>query len=695
MIKSYILEFKYGENNVKLKTGLIARQANSSVIVDIDDTVVLATVVVSKEVNNNYNFLPLSINYQERSYAAGKIPGSFFRREGRPNEREILISRLIDRSIRPLFPKNFNNEIQINVIVMSLNPQINPDIVSIIAVSTALSLSDIPFLGPIGVSRIGYINNNFILNPTIKQLKNSNLNLIIASTYESIIMIESESNLINEKILLNAISFGHKKQQIVIKNINKFIKRKKIKKKKYKNNKINDFLINEVSNLSKNSLIEIYNIKNKNERILKLNKNKEEVINKIILNNESIKKNDIENIYIDLEKKILRDKIINTNKRIDGRKIDEIRNIDIHINYLPRTHGSALFTRGDTQSLVTVTLGTTKDAQNLDELICEKTNNFIFHYNFPAFSVGEIGLLSIPKRREIGHGQLAKKSLLPTMPTYKKFPYIIRIVSEITESNGSSSMASVCGASLALMDAGVPINFHIAGIAMGLIKNNKDFIILTDIIGEEDNLGDMDFKVSGSYDGISSLQIDTKSQGINEKIIELTLKQAKIARLHILNKMKKIINIPKKEISKFAPKINIIKINKNKIKDLIGKGGNIIRNLTEETDTIIEIENDGIIKISSNDIKKINLAIQKINIITKDIEIGNIYKGKVTRILDFGAFLIINNYKEGLLHISQISNKKVNRITDYLKIGQEINVKVIEIDKQGKIRLSIKDILKK
>ncbi|WGS66430.1 MAG: polyribonucleotide nucleotidyltransferase [Enterobacteriaceae bacterium PSmelAO3-2] len=696
MIKFHTLEFKYGQNHIKFITNLVAKQANASVIVDIDGTVVLVTVVGNKIIKNEQNFLLLTVNYQERLYAAGKIPGGFFKREGRSNESEIIISRLIDRPIRPLFPKNFINEIQIIATVISLNPQINPDIVAIIGASVTLAISDIPFLEPIGAARVGYINNKYILNPTIKQLKQSNLNLIVSGTAKAILMVESESNLINEDILLNAIIYGHKKQQIIINNINKFVKITGKKKIVYNYNKINEYLNNKILNLSKKFLIEAYNIINKTERNLKLNEIKENILNKLINENEIIKINEIENIYKNIEKQILREKIIYTNKRIDGRKYDEIRDLDIRVNFLPRTHGSALFTRGDTQALVTVTLGTTKDAQTLDELKYNKIDNFIFHYNFPSYSTGEIGILLLPKRREIGHGRLAKKSILPVIPNTKTFPYTIRVVSEITESNGSSSMASVCGASLALMDAGVPIKLPIAGIAMGLIKIKNKFIILTDIIGEEDYLGDMDFKVSGSYTGITSLQIDMKIKGITKEIINKTLNKAKIARLYILNKMSKIINKPRSEISKFAPKINIIKIKQNKIKDIIGKGGSVIRAITEETGAVIEIEDNGIIKIYSDSSKKINFAINKINKIIAEIEVGQIYKGKVTRIVNFGAFLLINDNKEGLVHISQIANKKINKVSDYLKISQEIFVKVIEIDNQGRIRLSIKDaIIKK
>ncbi|WMC20257.1 MAG: polyribonucleotide nucleotidyltransferase [Enterobacteriaceae bacterium PSpyr] len=693
MNKFHELKFEYGQNKIKIKTGLIAKQANSAVIVDIDDTVVLVTVVSNKIENKEQNFFPLIVNYQERSYANGKIPGSFYRREGRPNEREIIISRLIDRSIRPLFSKNLNLEIQIIATVISLNPLINPDIPSIIGASVALSLSDIPFSKPIGAARIGYINNKYILNPNINELKKSDLNLIVSSNYKAILMVESESNLINEDIILNAIMYGYKKQQIVIDNINKFVKQIGKKKKKYQDNEINFFLKKKILNLLQHDLPKIYNIKEKQKRKLKFDEIKESIFKKIIIENEKLNIQEFENIYLNILKKLIRNKIINTDQRLDGRKSNEIRDLDIKINILPRIHGSALFTRGETQTLVTVTLGTERDAQNLDELICEKINYFIFHYNFPPYSVGEIGILSLPKRREIGHGYLAKKSILPIMPKFKSFPYTIRVVSEITESNGSSSMASVCGASLALMDAGVPIKYPIAGIAMGLIKNGEKFIILTDIMGEEDNLGDMDFKISGSYNGITALQIDMKIEGIDKKIIKETLNKSKIARLYILNKMSKIINNPKNEISKFAPRINIIKIKQNKIRDLIGKGGSVIRSITEKTGTIIEIDNDGTIKIYSNNLEQMNFATNKINKITAEIEVGNIYKGKVTKIVDFGAFLSINGYKEGLVHISQITNKHVNKVSDYLKINQEILVKVIEIDNQGKIKLSIKDAL--
>lgn len=690
MLKSIVHKFKYGKHNIKLETGIIARQSTAAVMITMDDTTVLVTVVAKKEILPEKNFFPLIINYQERTYAAGRIPGGFFRREGRPTENEILIARLIDRPIRPLFPVGFLNEIQIIVTVVSVNPQINPDVVAIIGVSAALSISGLPFNGPIGVARVGFINNHFILNPTIDELKSSNLDLVVSGTSRALLMVESEANILNEQTILNAIMFGYEKQQRLIDNIMIFVN---------KSNKLNwDFipllshetLYSQILELGECKLRQAYSILKKTERLEKIATIKNEIILNFNKKNENFDLLKIENIFHSIEKEIVRHRILNEGLRIDGRKYNSIRTLDVRTGILPRTHGSSLFTRGNTQSLVSITLGTSRDAQNLDELLGDRTDNFLFHYNFPPYSVGETGIVGSPKRREIGHGKLAKRSLLAVMPNINDFPYTIRIVSEITESDGSSSMASVCGASLALMDAGVPIKSAIAGIAMGLIKNEKKYVILSDILGEEDHLGDMDFKVAGTTQGITALQMDIKIEGITKKIIEETLYQAKDARLHILNIMEKSLRTPRSNISEFAPRMYIIKINPEKIKDVIGKGGSVIRMLTEETGTTIEIEDNGTIKISASVEEKAKNAINRIKAITEDVAIGNVYSGKVTRIVDFGAFISIGIGKEGLVHISQISNKRVEKVSDYLKLDQVVCVKVLEIDRQGRLRLSIK-----
>ncbi|MFI4819136.1 MAG: polyribonucleotide nucleotidyltransferase [Enterobacterales bacterium] len=691
MLNKIVHKFKYGNNLVKLETGFIARQSTSSVLSSIEDTIVLVTIVCEKEEKIGQNFFPLNVHYQERYYSIGKFPGGFFRREGRPSENEIITSRLIDRPIRPLFPEKFMNEVQIIATAISVNPQINPDIVAIIGTSAALSISGIPFKGPIGVARIGYINNNFILNPTYNEIVNSNLNLIISCTKNSILMVESESNLLNENKILNAIEFGYNSQNVVIENINLFSNLVKDKNLKFNNKITNNYLINKISKLSKLKLNNTFLIKEKKERNNKLNLIKSETNKKIIKKNKNLDENKI-NIEFDyFKKRLIRNKLIYEKIRIDGRKINKIRNLDIKIGILPRAHGSAIFTRGETQALVTVTLGTERDAQNIDEITGDKIDRFLLHYNFPPYCIGEVGLIGSPKRREIGHGRLAKKGIKYILPSINIFPYTIRIVSEITESNGSSSMASVCGASLALMDAGVPIKSPIAGISIGLVKEGKKIIILTDIIGEEDNYGDMDFKIIGNCKYITALQMDIKIEGINIYILKKSLKIAKKAIINILNYMEKKIKYPRNNISKFAPRIHTIKINPDKIKDVIGKGGSVIRSLTEETGATIEIENGGIIKISSIDKYKAIKAIDRIKQITNEIEVGSIYNGKVTRIVNFGAFVSINNYKEGLVHISQISKKRVDKVNDYLSIFQEILVKVIEIDNNGRVRLSIKE----
>lgn len=691
---SMIHKFQYGKHTVKLDIGTVARQANAAVMISMDDTTVLVTVVGTRKEKLEQDFFPLIVNYQERTYAAGKFPGGFFRREGRPSEHEVLISRLIDRSIRPLFPKNFFYDVQVVATVVSVNPQINPDIVAMMGASVALSLSDIPFFGPIGAARVGYVKNQYILNPTAIELSSSKLDLVVSGTESNILMVESDSCLLSEEEILNAIMFGYTQQKVIIQNINKLVKIIGKNKFLWEEKEIDIVLKKYLSDLYQPFLFDSYQIIDKQARQEYIDRAKQDVINSVAKNypDMSINNNDITSILDKMENQMLRKRILKNNLRSDGRSANVIRKIDVKTGILSRTHGSALFTRGDTQALVTVTLGTERDAQNLDELTGDRVDRFLLHYNFPAYCVGEIGMLGAPKRREIGHGRLAKRGMLAVMPSDNEFPYTIRVVSEITESNGSSSMASICGASLALMDAGVPIKSAVAGVAMGLIKEDNDFVVLSDIISDEDHIGDMDFKISGSRQGITALQMDIKISGITEVILQIALQQAKDARLKILDIMEQVLKNPRREISKFAPRIYTIKINPGKIKDVIGKGGSVIRSLTEETNTIIDIEDSGSIKIVSLDSVQAEKAINRIQEITANIKIGAIYTGKVTHIVEFGAFITFFSGKEGLVHVSQISERKINRVSDYLKLGQEVLVKVLEIDRQGRIRLSMKGI---
>jgi polyribonucleotide nucleotidyltransferase len=692
LLNPIVRKFQYGQHTITLETGIMARQATAAVMASMDDTAVFVTVVGEKTTHSSQKFFPLTVNYQERTYAVGRIPGGFFRREGRPSENEILTARLIDRPIRPLFPKGFFNEIQIIATVVSVNPQINPDIISIIGASAALSLSGIPFYGPIGAARVGFINNQYVLNPTTDDMKSSFLDLVVSGTQNAILMVEAESKVLSEDKILGAITFGHQQQQVVINNIRSLSNEASKLPWIVSYPEINTELELKLTKLVEKDISSAYLIFNKQERYEKLNFLKEEITKLFLSENPNVDISEIEDIFKNIEKKVVRKRILNNENRIDGREKDMIRALDVRTGVLPRTHGSSLFTRGETQSLVSVTLGTSRDAQNLDELLGDKTDNFLFHYNFPPYSVGEIGMVGSPKRREIGHGRLAKRSLLAVMPKLDDFPYTIRIVSEITESNGSSSMASVCGASLALMDAGVPIKSAVAGISMGLVKEGDKYVLLSDILGDEDHLGDMDFKVSGTEEGITALQMDMKIEGITNDIMRIALNKAKSARLHILNVMKQALSKPRNEISEFAPRIHTIKINPEKIKDVIGKGGSVIRMLTEETGTIIEIEDDGTVKISATIGEKAKNAIRRIEEITAEIEVGRIYPGKVTRIVDFGAFISIGIGKEGLVHISQISDKRVEKVSDHLSVDQMISVKVLEIDRQGRLRLSIKEV---
>ncbi|MDX7986815.1 polyribonucleotide nucleotidyltransferase [Xenorhabdus sp. 12] len=695
MLNPIVRKFQYGQHTVTIETGMMARQATAAVMVNMDDTAVFVTVVGQKKVKPGQDFFPLTVNYQERTYAAGRIPGSFFRREGRPGEGETLVARLIDRPLRPLFPEGFLNEVQIIATVVSVNPQVNPDIVAMIGASAALALSGIPFNGPIGAARVGYVNDQYVLNPTSDELKHSRLDLVVAGTEGAVLMVESEAELLTEEQMLGAVVFGHEQQQIVINNINSLAAEAGKDKWDWSPEPVNQSLHDRVAELAESRLGDAYRITEKQERYAQVDIIKEEVSAIIVAESAEkgveLEESEVLDVLSALEKNVVRGRVLRGEPRIDGREKDMVRALDVRTGVLPRTHGSSLFTRGETQALVAATLGTERDAQVIDELMGERTDRFLFHYNFPPYSVGETGMVGSPKRREIGHGRLAKRGVLAVMPSANEFPYTVRVVSEITESNGSSSMASVCGASLALMDAGVPIKAAVAGIAMGLVKEGENFVVLSDILGDEDHLGDMDFKVAGSRDGISALQMDIKIEGITREIMQVALNQAKGARLHILSVMEQAIESPRNDISEFAPRIHTIKINPDKIKDVIGKGGSVIRALTEETGTTIEIEDDGTVKIAATDGDKARHAISRIEEITAEVEVGRIYSGKVVRIVDFGAFVGIGGGKEGLVHISQIADKRVEKVTDYLQLGQEVPVKVLEIDRQGRIRLSMKE----
>ncbi|MDG6267194.1 polyribonucleotide nucleotidyltransferase [Glaesserella parasuis] len=687
-----VKQFKYGQHTVTLETGAIARQATAAVMASMDDTTVFVTVVAKKEVNEGQDFFPLTVDYQERTYAAGRIPGGFFKREGRPSEGETLIARLIDRPVRPLFPEGFFNEIQVIATVVSVNPQISPDLVAMIGASAALSLSGVPFNGPIGAARVGFIDNQFVLNPTTSEQRLSRLDLVVAGTDKAVLMVESEADILTEEQMLAAVVFGHEQQQVVIENIKEFVKEAGKPRWDWVAPEPNTDLINKVKALAEARLGDAYRITEKQARYEQIDAIKADVIAQLTAEDETISSGKIVDIITALESQIVRSRIIAGEPRIDGRTVDTVRALDICTGVLPRTHGSALFTRGETQALAVATLGTERDAQIIDELTGEKSDRFLFHYNFPPYSVGETGRIGSPKRREIGHGRLAKRGVLAVMPSAEEFPYVVRVVSEITESNGSSSMASVCGASLALMDAGVPIKAAVAGIAMGLVKEEEKFVVLSDILGDEDHLGDMDFKVAGTREGVTALQMDIKIEGITPEIMRIALNQAKGARMHILGVMEQAIPAPRSEISDFAPRIHTMKIDPKKIKDVIGKGGATIRALTEETGTSIDIDDDGTVKIAATDNNAAKRVMERIEEIVAEVEVNAIYKGKVTRVVDFGAFVSILGGKEGLVHISQITDARVERVADYLSVGQDVQVKVVEIERQGRIRLTMKDL---
>ncbi|RZQ56476.1 polyribonucleotide nucleotidyltransferase [Pseudidiomarina tainanensis] len=684
-------KFQYGQHTVTLETGAMARQATAAVLASMDDTTVLVTVVAKKDAKEGQDFFPLTVNYQERTYAAGKIPGGFFKREGRPSENETLTSRLIDRPIRPLFPEGFNNEVQVIATVVSVNPQINPDIVALIGTSAALAISGVPFAGPIGAARVGVINDEYVLNPTMDELATSKLDLVVAGTSSAVLMVESEAQLLSEDAMLGAVVYGHDQMQSVINAINEFAAEAGKEKWDWQAPATNDSLLNKIKELAEQGIGDAYRITEKAKRYEQIAALKAEITEKLVAEDETLDAKEIGDLFHSLESKVVRSRIIAGEKRIDGREPDMVRALHIATGVLPRTHGSAVFTRGETQALVTATLGTERDAQMIDDLTGRTDSRFMLHYNFPPYCVGETGMVGSPKRREIGHGRLAKRGVQAVMPSQEEFPYTIRVVSEITESNGSSSMASVCGASLALMDAGVPIKSSVAGIAMGLVKEGDNFVVLSDILGDEDHLGDMDFKVAGSTEGVTALQMDIKIDGITREIMEIALAQAKAARLHILNVMDDAISGARTELSSYAPRYTTIKINPDKIRDVIGKGGAVIRELTESTNTNIEINDDGTVRIAATDQESADAAIARIEELTAEVEVGRIYQGKVARIVDFGAFVTILPGKDGLVHISQIAEERVNDVNEYLKVGDVVPVKVLEIDRQGRVRLSMKD----
>nr|WP_283106381.1 polyribonucleotide nucleotidyltransferase [Shewanella submarina] len=690
-VNPIVKSFEYGQHTVTLETGVIARQADAAVLASMGDTTVLVTVVGKKQADPGRDFFPLTVNYQEKTYAAGKIPGGFFKREGRPSEDETLIARLIDRPIRPLFPDGFTNEVQVIITVVSVDPQIEPDIVSMIGTSAALAISGIPFNGPLGAARVGYVNGEYTLNPGAEERLNSDLDLVVAGTQGAVLMVESEAKALPEEVMLGAVVYGHDQQQAVINAINEFAAEAGKPRWDWTAPEKDQTLVEQIKELAEESLTNAYQITAKQERYEAVGAIKKATIEKLQEANPELDVREASDLLGSLEKQVVRSRIIAGMPRIDGREPDMVRALSVMAGVLPRTHGSALFTRGETQALVTCTLGTERDAQKIDSIMGERTNRFMLHYNFPPYSVGETGMVGSPKRREIGHGKLAWRGINAVMPTSDEFPYSVRVVSEITESNGSSSMASVCGTSLALMDAGVPIKTSVAGIAMGLVKEGDNFVVLSDILGDEDHLGDMDFKVAGTRDGITALQMDIKIEGITKEIMEIALQQAYGARVHILNVMDQAIEAPRDDISDHAPRITTIKINPEKIRDVIGKGGATIRALTEETGTTIELEDDGTVKIASTNGDATREAIRRIEEITSEVEVGRIYKGKVIRIVDFGAFVNILPGKDGLVHISQIAEERVTNVSDHLQLNQEVDVKVMEVDRQGRVRLSIKE----
>ena len=685
--------FQWGQHKVTMETGEIARQSTGAVLLDMDGTVVLATVVGKTEGKPGQDFFPLTVDYLEKSYAAGKIPGSFFKREGRPSEFETLTSRLIDRPIRPLFPEGFFNEVHVVVHTVSLNPEVDADIAAMIAVSAALSVSGIPFNGPIGAARVGYVNGEYVLNPGQTARKDSQMDLVVAGTEAAVLMVESEAQQLSEEIMLGAVVFGHEQGNIAINAIHELVRDAGKPVWDWKAPAKDEALIAKIDALAKDKLVAAYQIRNKQARTQACRAAYADVMSALKAEGVAFDSVAVEGLLFEIEAKIVRGQILAGEPRIDGRDTRTVRAIEIRNSVLPRTHGSALFTRGETQALVVTTLGTERDAQRIDALSGEYEDRFMLHSTMPPFATGETGRVGTPKRREIGHGRLAKRALVAVLPTKEEVPYTMRVVSEITESNGSSSMASVCGGCLSLMDAGVPMKAHVAGIAMGLIKEDNRFAVLTDILGDEDHLGDMDFKVAGTTNGITALQMDIKIQGITKEIMQVALAQAKEARMHILGKMQEAMGQAKTEVSDFAPRLYTMKINPEKIRDVIGKGGAVIRALTEETGTQINIEEDGTITIASTDGAKADEAKRRIAEITAEVEVGKVYEGPITKILDFGALVNLLPGKDGLLHISQIAHERVEKVTDYLSEGQIVKVKVLETDEKGRIKLSMKALL--
>ncbi len=687
--------FQWGQHTVTLETGEIARQSTGAVLVNIDDTVVLATVVVKNEVKTGQDFFPLTVDYIEKTYAAGKIPGSFFKREGRPSELETLTSRLIDRPIRPLFPDGFFNEVQVVVHVLSLNPEVQADIAALIGTSAALAISGLPFNGPVGAARVGYVNGEYVLNPGQTALANSEMNLVVAGTDGAVLMVESEANQLSEEIMLGAVVYGHDQGRVAINAINDLVRDAGKPDWAWHAPAKDEAFIAKINALAEGPLRAAYQIRSKQARTQACREATANTMAALKAEGTVVDSVKVEGLLFEIESRIVRSQILAGEPRIDGRDTRTVRPIEIRTSVLPRTHGSALFTRGETQALVAATLGTARDAQRIDALAGEFEDHFMLHYNMPPFATGETGRVGTPKRREIGHGRLAKRALVAVLPSKEDFPYTMRVVSEITESNGSSSMASVCGGCLSLLDAGVPLKAHVAGIAMGLIKEANRFAVLTDILGDEDHLGDMDFKVAGTTAGITALQMDIKIQGITKEIMQVALAQAKEARLHILSKMTEAMGGAKAEVSQFAPRLYTMKINPEKIRDVIGKGGSTIRALTEETGCTIDISEDGTITLASTDADKAAHAKKRIEEITAEVEIGKIYEGAVTKILDFGALVNLMPGKDGLLHISQIAHQRVEKVTDFLTEGQIIKVKVLETDEKGRVKLSLKALLER
>lgn len=688
--------FQYGDHTVTLETGRIARQATAAVMVNMDDTVVLVTVVGQESSSEERDFFPLTVNYQERSYAAGRVPGGYFKREAKPSEKETLTSRLIDRPIRPLFPKGFNSEVQIIATVLSMNPEIDPDIPAMLGASAALSISGMPFMGPLGAARVGYKEGSYLLNPTFSQLKSSDLDMVVAGTREAVLMVESEAKELPESVMLGAVMFAHRNMQVAIQAIDELTKEVDNPIWVFEAPTVHPDIEKRVAELVGADIEQAYQIRDKQDRQDALAVLRERVLETMSSQpaeqtTDAVLADDIKYVFKNLESTVVRSQILSGKPRIDGRDTKTVRPISIEVGVLPRTHGSALFTRGETQALVVATLGTERDAQIIDALEGERKENFMLHYNFPPFSVGEVGFVGSPKRREIGHGNLAKRGVKAILP--KEFPYVIRVVSEITESNGSSSMASVCGSSLALMDAGVPIRAHVAGIAMGLVKEGDRFAVLTDILGDEDHLGDMDFKVAGTVEGVTALQMDIKINGITEEIMREALDQAHTSRLHILEIMNRTIQKARTEMSAYAPRILNMRIPTDKIRDVIGKGGVTIRTLTEETGTVVDISDDGEIRVAAADLAACEEAVRRIERLTAEAVVGEVYEGTVVKLADFGAFVSFLPGKQGLVHISQIAKERVQKVSDKLAEGQVVKVKVLEIDKQGRIRLSMKEAM--